>query len=769
MRGTVSYARKLDRTLQAGLQHHGAGDSADAEECYRQVLRKEPGHADALHLLGVLASQKGDYAESARLIRSAIQRNPKVSQYHGNLGNTFQLQGSLTEAIESYKKALSLEPGNQGFRHSLACALAQRGDLREAEEMFRQVLEAQPNFAEAHYNFGRLVSRAGKHQLAEACYRRAVALRPDCFEFHYNLGGTLFALGRYGEASESYLQTLRIRPNDPDARYSLGVALQKSGELQPAADAYRRALQLNPNHASALSNLGAIALNTGNAEQAVELAKHSIAIRPDAPDALCNLGAIQHDKGDFDGAAKLYESVLEQDANHVPALSNLGELLIEAGELGRAEEMLKRSLKLDPNSPNTLCNLGRLYCTRGDSLLSIEQFKKALLLEPTHAGTLCSLGFQMEILGDWAGSVQCYRIALQHHPDHAAARHWLGLSQLAEGNFAEGWMNCEARWQTPQFTPFKRQFSQPQWSGEDIRGARILVYSEQGLGDTLQFARYVPLLAARGATVYFEVQPGVQRVLQTLEGAERILVRGDALPEFEWQCPLMSLPLGFHTELGNIPANVPYLKASEAASCAWPERIPPNRVRVGLAWAGSPKHPRERHRSIPIEQLAQLARIEGATVYSLQKGSGAAHLEKLGPGSGIVNLDAEQKDFADTAAIVANLDLVITIDTSVAHLAGGMGKPVWILLHSYPDSRWLRGRDDSPWYPTARLFRQNVPGRWDDVVDRVRQELRDLVGKSQGAPCPVQWQNHTCASSGSHCESATMPKGLETADARSCN
>jgi ADP-heptose:LPS heptosyltransferase len=239
------------------------------------------------------------------------------------------------------------------------------------------------------------------------------------------------------------------------------------------------------------------------------------------------------------------------------------------------------------------------------------------------------------------------------------------------------------------------------------------------------------MLAARGARVYLEVKENVYRLLQNLEGAERVIARGEDLPEFDWQCPLMSLPMGFKTDLTSIPANVPYLKAPEDAVKLWAERLDrfhvQDRFRVGIVWSGNPKHSRERYRAVPLERLAQLSRINGTAFYSLQKGPGASQVDALGADLAVVNLDEQQSDFTDTAAIVANLDLVITIDTSVAHLAGGMGKPVWILLHSAPDWRWMRERDDSPWYPTARLFRQTKAGNWDDVLEKVRRDLTALV------------------------------------------
>jgi hypothetical protein len=315
-------------------------------------------------------------------------------------------------------------------------------------------------------------------------------------------------------------------------------------------------------------------------------------------------------------------------------------------------------------------------------------------------------------------------------PDFPTARFFLGMSQLAEGDFACGWRAYEHRWATKEFRRFRRAFTQPQWRGEDIRGSRILLYAEQGLGDTMQFVRYLPMLLARGADVILEVQPNLYRLLKNSleQPAVRVIRKGEKHPDFDWQCPLLSLPLAFGTELVTIPSGVPYLCAEANAAALWAERMPADTLRVGLAWGGNPKHARERQRSIPLRQLTCLTQIENTTFYSLQKGAAATALKTLSPDEiSLVDLDAEQEDFADTAAIASNLDLIISIDTSVAHLAGAMGKPAWILLHHTPDWRWLREGSSSPWYPTSRLFRQTVPGNWNDVLDQVEAGLRAAV------------------------------------------
>jgi hypothetical protein len=298
----------------------------------------------------------------------------------------------------------------------------------------------------------------------------------------------------------------------------------------------------------------------------------------------------------------------------------------------------------------------------------------------------------------------------------------LGLIHLLQGDLAVGWPEYESRWKVG--VGDERKLLQRRWKGEELGGERILLYAEQGLGDTMQFVRYVPLVAERGGEVVLEVQPALHGLLADTDGASRVIRRGEALPEFTWQCPLMSLPLALGTKLETIPARVPYIVADAVRVDTWRERLQKNTRRVGLAWAGNPGHPRDRLRSIPLEQLVPLLNVAGTTFYSLQFGSGSEQMKQLRPGGQLVDLGDELQDFANVAAIVANLDLVISIDSAVAHLAGGLGKAVWILLNKGCDWRWFLEREDSPWYPTARLFRQSNPGGWQEVVKRIEHELR---------------------------------------------
>jgi hypothetical protein len=338
----------------------------------------------------------------------------------------------------------------------------------------------------------------------------------------------------------------------------------------------------------------------------------------------------------------------------------------------------------------------------------------------------------LDTMGDAASAVECYRLALAAHPASMAARFYLSIQQLAAGDFAGGWQGYEARWGTREFRNTRPAHLPPQWRGEEIRGARILIYSEQGLGDTIQFVRYASMVSARGATVVLKVQPALVRLLQGFDPSFTVVsTDSEEGMDVDWQCPLMSLPLAFGTELATIPAEVPYLRADPAAVHTWRQRLSGPGLRVGLVWAGNPKHNRDRQRSIALRQFAPLMLLRGVTFYSLQKGAGAEDL--AGTTLPVVDLSRYLEDFTDTAAIVANLDLVLCVDTAVAHLAAAMGRPVWMLIAMVNDWRWLKDRADTPWYPTMRLYRQRAIGQWDGVLGQVERDLRAMLDAPTGS------------------------------------
>jgi tetratricopeptide (TPR) repeat protein len=528
--------------------------------------------------------------------------------------------------------------------------------------------------------------------------------------------------GEYEKSIRLIERALALDPDDPDTLNSLGVSYSGQGDVQQANRCFRRLVDLRPESAEAYHQFGKTQERMGEWEDAAKSYQKALTLRPDSPAFYGSVARLKCKQGAFAEGAESCRAALALEPGNHELHVQLANALTDAGDFGAAARALQQALALEPDSAAAVCALGYFFERQGDLRSAIDAYRNALTLDPKFGSAYFHLGIIHQLEGDLTKARRCCFLLQQLEPDSADARSLLGLIDLQEGNFREGWGKYEDRWNTLYGFRFRRKLLQPLWRGEALEGSRILLHAEQGLGDTLQFVRYVPLVAARGAQVCLEVQPRLYRLLAQTPGAAQVIRRGEPLPEVDWQCPLLSLPLALRTELHTIPTGVPYLHADPAQVAAWSERLAKDSLRVGLVWAGSPLHPNERWRALPFELLTPLLGVPGVRFYSLQMGAPAAVAKQAG--SRLIDLQDAQTDFADTAAIVTSLDLVISVDTSVAHLAGALGRPVWVLLGKSPDWRWLLERTDSPWYPTARLFRQPTLGNWPDVMTRVEQELR---------------------------------------------
>ena len=548
------------------------------------------------------------------------------------------------------------------------------GRMAEAERLCLQILTLDARHAEAMFLLGMTGLKTARYEMAERMMRLAIGLKGHQASYHFYLGN----------------------------------ALQAQGGIDEAAVCYERALEIQPEHAEACYNLGNTLLARNQFDRATALYRRALAIKPRYSEAWCNLGAVNRRQGKFDEAVNCFE----------------------------------RALSLAPNNANYCCNLGDALHAQGKVEEAMVWYKRTLALDPGHykaSNCLCNALFD---LGDLAGAVAWSERALAIKPGYGEALMNRCLLQLLKGDYVAGWRNHEVRWKV--YPP--RLFSQPLWTGAPLKGAMILLYAEQGLGDSLQFLRYVPLVQAAGGRVVLEIPTSLRRLAAGLPGLAALVntqspggrpsspgwQTGPPLPHFDCRCPLMSLPLAFGTTIESIPAHAPYLAAPEealkkAAALLWPT----TGLRVGLAWTGNPSHPKNRFRSIPLGLLEPLFNLENVRFFSLQMGPSAAELARRR--AKITDLAPVTGDMADTAAQMAHLDLVVSIDTSIAHLAGALARPLWVLLSYLPDWRWLLDREDSPWYPTARLFRQPRPGDWPAVIERVRAELVELAAQKQSA------------------------------------
>ena len=536
---------------------------------------------------------------------------------------------------------------------------------------------------------------------------------------------------RMAEVERLCLQILTFDVRHADGLYLLGMAGFKTKRYEMAERMIRRAIAANPHHAFYHSNLGNALKAQNKLDEAVPCYERAIEIKPDHEEACYNLANTLLTQKKLDEAVALYQRALKIKPGYVDALCNLGTAYRQQKRLTEAIDCFERALLLAPEHPDLCCNLGDALHAQGKVDEAIGWYQRTLKLNPEHSkacNCLCNAFFDK---GDLIESTAWCERALALEPDFGDARMNQCLLQLLQGDYLNGWRNYEVRWKV--YTP--RTSPQPRWLGAPLRGARVLLHAELGLGDSLQFLRYVPLVQAAGGKVMLDLPAKLHRLARGLPGVLALVNTGEPLPYFDCHCPLMSLPLALGTTLQTVPAQVPYLSAppealAAAAALPWPA----SGLKVGLAWTGNPDHPKNRFRSVPLELLEPLFNLPGVHFFSLQMGPAAAELaaRKLP----ITDLAPVTGDMADTAAQMANLDLIVTIDTSMAHLAGALARPVWVLLGYSPDWRWLMDREDSPWYPTARLFRQPRDGDWRPVIDRVRTALLELAAQKQTRPEP---------------------------------
>jgi tetratricopeptide (TPR) repeat protein len=675
----------------AGLAHHQAGRLAQAETLYRETLALQPDHADALHLLGVLASQVGRHDVAVELIDRAIACDRGSPRYHSNRGLALAGLQRFAEAVASYDRALSLRPDDAEVFYNRGNALLALARPGEALASYERALRARPDYAEALSNRGAALAALGRNKEALANYDRLLARHPDHAEALSNRGNALKALGRFDEALASFDRALAVRPDDAQARFNRGVMLHELKRFDLALESYDSALALRPDHAEALSNRGDALRQLGRLEEALASYDRAFAVRPEFAEALSNRGNVLRAMRRFDEALASYDAALRLRPDYPEAWSNRAAMLQALDRLDEALASCDRALALRPDFIEALNN-------RASVLQELARFDEALA-SYDHLAAIA--------------------------PDYAEAQMNRALLLLLTGDFVRGWPAYEWRRKLPSFVD--RGFAQPEWSGQDIAGQRLLLHAEQGFGDTIQFVRYAALAAKRGADVIVEVQPQLAQLLGGLFGVKVIAAGRDQLPPFDLHCPLLSLPHLLATPPATIPGGVLYIAAPADRIDAWASRLPVGGMRVGLAWSGHRDNVRDHERSIPFARLAPLFDIPGTRFIGLQKDIRASDTEDFRRCGRVVDLSAGLRDFADTAAVIAQLDLVISVDTSVAHLVGAIGKPFWLLLPRVPDFRWQLGRTTSPWYPTARLFRKGPADTWDTVIAGVAAEIAALA------------------------------------------
>lgn len=653
--------------LAAGILHHREGRLQQAHDIYRRALADEPASATVLSLLGAVCINLRRFDEAAGYLSEALRCDPNHFAAHDNLGVLLAKQGRLDEAVASFRRAVELHA----------------------------------NHAQTHLNLAAALARLGDREAAIESYRTAAQLAPDSVRAHSEAAQALRAAGRAVESVPYFRQIARLKARDPRARFELAMALAAAGQTGEAIAVYEDTLRLKPDSAETCVNLAQLHIEKRDYEQAVAWARRAIAMRPGFAEAHLNLGCALTRLARLDESKAALAEAIRLKPDLSAAHNNLGIALAEEQQFAAAADAYRRALEIDSGNADAHYNLGIAILKQGDPQAAIDQLDRAIALRPNYA---------------------------EAHHNRASAL-------LLLGRMDEGLAEYEWRFRSRDFPPLR-----PRWqtwdgslqTGTDAQDRTIVLLAEQGLGDTLQFVRYAAMLEAQGARVIVECPAALHPLLARTPGVSQWISPADPAPEADGCVPLLSMPHRIGTTLETIPADVPYIFADEARLAAWREKLSGRgEFNVGIAWQGNPHCPGDAQRSIPLAQFEPLARVPDVRLFSLQKGPGADQLAAVAEAWGVVDfgdeLDAAGGAFMDTAAIMKHLDLVITSDTAHAHLAGALGVPVWVALQFVPDWRWLLNRDDSPWYPTMRLFRQTQPGDWPDVFHRIAGQLARLV------------------------------------------
>jgi tetratricopeptide (TPR) repeat protein len=661
----------IQTVLEQAVEYHQAGDLAQAEQLYKEVLHADPHHAVALQLLGAVVRQSGNNELAIDYFRQALHLKPDYIEAHHNLGNALAQLGRLAEAGECYLQALRLKPDYALSHNSLGNILVDLGRLDEAVASYQQAVRLDPDFGNAQYNLGLALKMQGKNNEALACFRQAIRTYPPAKKVHDDLRNTLAAQGLLDEAVAGSDQALRVVPDHLAGHLAVGDFHLRQGRLYEASISYRQALSLQPEIARAVNNLGVALYRQGKLETAVACYRTALQLQPDFAEALDNLG-------------------------------------------------------------NGLTSQGRLE-------EAVACYRQAVQVRPDYAGALNDLGVALHQQAKFDEALACYDEALRLDPDSVLPHLNRAIAWLLLGNFEQGWSEYEWRLKAPGGP--MRPSHPPRWDGSPLAGRTVMLYWEQGLGDTVHFIRYAPLLKEQGARVIVECQKPLTRLLAGCPGIDQLVAQGSTWPECDFQASLPGLPGILGTSLTTIPANVPYLFADSELLEHWRQELRGSAgLKIGVAWQGNPGHPLDRVRSFRLEQLAPVAKLPGIRLFSLQKGPGIEQLVAVADSFSVTDLgtrlDEASGAFMDTAAVMKNLDLVITSDTVIAHLAGALGVPVWVALAKVPDWRWLLERQDSPWYPTMRLFRQKESGDWAWVFQQMQQALREPLFVRGGASQP---------------------------------
>ena len=715
-------ASQVAALFQQGLKFHQQGQLTQAKAVYEEVLQKQPAHSDALHLLGAIAAQLHQPELAVELIGKSIAINPGFAEAHFNLAKAWMQLQQLEQALASFDQALALNPAHLNALIIRGNVLTERKQWEAAKSSYEQAIALKPDYAEVYSNLGNALKYLKRFDAALTNYDRAIALKPDYAEAHSNRGDLLMECNRLEEALASYDQAIALKPDYADAWSNRGLALQKLHRMDEALSCFDQAIAHNQWHQDAYFNRGVVLNKLQRLEDALPSFDQVITLNPQHANAYFSRGHTLHKLQQLDAALSNYDQAIAIDPQHADAYANRGWALQKLQRLEEALLSYDQAIAINPLHADAYSNRGTALeelQRLGEALLSFEQ---AIALDPLHANAYSNRGCVLHKFQRLDEAIASFDQAIAINPGYADAHYNKAHALLLAGHYVPGWKLYEWRWKR-EGGLVERFFPQPLWTGaENLSGKTILLHGEQGRGDRIQFCRYAKLVKQLGATVLLEVPSPLTALFAEMDGVDVVLEFGKPLPAFDYHCPLLSLPLAFKTELETIPNPGVYLKCNASKRSDWSQQLgEKTKPRVGLVWRGSTEHKNDHNRSLPLAQL--LPHLPSNFDYvSLQKEVPEEERELLRTSS-IRHFGEALQDFSDTAALCDRMDIVLSVDTSVAHLAAAMGKPTWILLPYAPDWRWLLNREDSPWYSSVKLYRQAAPGEWHPVLEKVSHDL----------------------------------------------
>ena len=753
-------------TFVKALDLHRKGHLGQAETLYRGIIAQNSFHFDATQLLGVILAQTDRTEEGIKLYKRALKINPDSPEVLANLasalqsigqtkdailaykkaislksdnaeilfnlGNLLNKTNALTEAINAYRSAVRLRPDDPDILNNLANSLRSNGQSDEAVETYQQALDLAPERSDILANQADALIALNNPAAALIATEKAVALDPDNADAWNNQGTALVRLGKHAEALQAFNKALELAPNDPRYIFNSANALSLLGLFEQAVTSFRQGLALDRHNAEAFNQLGSALQHLKRHKDAIAACTFALRNKPDFVEAQNRIAQSYLSLEDWTAAIDNAQKALDMDPNHAEALFNKGMALIGARRFAEGVAYFDKLLAISDDDNIALINLGNALLGAGKAQEALDAYLRMIEKMPNWSGGFLNLGHAYMNLFDFNTAIDTYKRGLVIEPGNPQLKYSIGNVNLHIGQYEQGWAGYEHRWQTPDgLKPLLSDV--PVWAGENLAGKKLLIYGEQGLGDTLQMARYFSVLKQQGAEIVFKGYKILHSLLAT-SGAGVTFVEDIDGMTFDYQIAVMSLPFAAQTRVDTVPQNVPYLHARPDDILRWRQRIGESGFKIGINWQGSPLGMVDAGRSAPLRTFLPIALIPGVRLISMQKNHGLDQLTSLPDGMNVETLgddfDAGSEAFMDTAAVIANMDLVITTDTSMAHVAGGLGAQVWVALKKLPDWRWMMDRSDSPWYPTMQLFRQQQTGVWDSVFQTMSEQLSaSLVGK----------------------------------------